>query len=53
MNSLEDAFINIGMDEHNFIESNDHTIDKIKQEYNNFSDIKIPDCLKNPPTYRF
>lgn len=62
MNSLEDAFINIGMDEERFLERNKNRLSGLgtdkkeattKNEYTNFSDIAVPDCLKNPPTYSF
>lgn len=61
MNSLEDAFVNIGMDEEKFLEKNQRRLSGIvtnqksdnKNEYTNFSDITVPDCLKNPPTYDF
>ncbi|EAR92762.2 ABC transporter family protein (macronuclear) [Tetrahymena thermophila SB210] len=69
MNSLEDAFINIGMDEENFLERNNRRLSRsgsknnqqnegehkniTKNEYTNFNDIQVPDCLKNPPSYSF
>lgn len=68
MNSLEDAFINIGMDEEKFMDNQinrksmplkdvrlsmeNRKIDK-KYEMNSFDKIKKPDCLSNPPVYRF
>jgi len=59
MNSLEDAFVNIGMDEEKFLEKNKRRMSgvgkkpDVKNEFSNFSDITVPDCLKNPPTYSF
>lgn len=62
MNSLEDAFVNIGMDEDKFLEKNKRRMSGIitekkatdnKNDYTNFNDIVIPECLKNPPTYDF
>jgi ATP-binding cassette subfamily A (ABC1) protein 3 len=59
MNSLEDAFINIGMDEERFLERNQRRMSgvgkqaDVKNEFTNFSDIEVPQCLKNPPTFSF
>jgi ATP-binding cassette, subfamily A (ABC1), member 3 len=70
MNSLEDAFVNIGMDEDKFLERNadrlksgqgastEHSTSgksssNNKNDYTNFSDIVVPECLKNPPIYDF
>lgn len=48
MNSLEDAFINIGMDEEKFLEKNQRRMSgagkqtEVKNEFTNFSDIEVP-----------
>ncbi|CAK55643.1 unnamed protein product (macronuclear) [Paramecium tetraurelia] len=60
LNSLEDAFINIGMDEEKFIKKakgskasvNDSEI-AMEQEVEQQRDIKIPKCLNDPPVYSF
>lgn len=42
MNSLEDAFVNIGMDEHNILKKKKNVNPNLKDEYTNFNDIEIP-----------
>ncbi len=52
INSLEDAFINIGMDVEKFL--NPEIIDDDKKDkINDFSHIQVPECLKKPPVYSF
>lgn len=64
MNTLEDAFVNIGMDEDKFFKNDDHNrkkLDEIKDgvehqadvKYTYFEDIEKPECLANPPVYKF
>ena len=50
MNSLEDAFINIGIEENNFLEENKTNH---QEKYTDFSNIDIPACINRVPTYNF
>ena len=61
MNSLEDAFINIGMEEEKYLQSKQGNVEELKNEvenkneakYTNFQDLKKPACLAKPPVYSF
>lgn len=55
MNTLEDAFINVGMDEERFLKNNstiinlenirNSTLEKQEAKFTTFADIKKPACL--------
>ena len=49
MNSLEDAFINIGLDEEKFLKKNENEDSKISYQ----EMIPVPDCLYYSPNYSF
>lgn len=64
MNTLEDAFVNIGMDEDKFFKGNedeqknlndikDNLEHNVEAKYTYFEDIEKPECLQNPPIYKF
>lgn len=45
MNSLEDAFINIGMDENRFLDNEEENQQITKEKFTDFSQIPVPLCL--------
>jgi ATP-binding cassette subfamily A (ABC1) protein 3 len=68
MNTLEEAFVNIGMDEEKFMKETRRysdlapldphqqniEIDKVQpSEFNDFSAIVAPECVKKSPNYSF
>lgn len=53
MNSLEDAFVNIGMDEEKFLNKEAKDAPDTKEKYTDFSDIQIPAILSQPPSFNF
>ena len=56
MNTLEDAFVNIGMDEDKYLGTRDKKgsgAEESEEKYTDFSSIVPPECLKEPPQYDF
>jgi ATP-binding cassette subfamily A (ABC1) protein 3 len=50
MNTLEDAYVNIGMDEEKFLKNN---LNLTSTKYSDFSNIPVPAGLSHPPSYNF
>lgn len=51
MNTLEDAFINIGMEESKYL--SEKTSNNEQEKFTDFNEIKTPDCLNRPPEFLF
>ncbi|KAL4503253.1 hypothetical protein ABPG72_000859 [Tetrahymena utriculariae] len=50
MNTLEDAFINIGMDEEKYLNPGEY---QGQEKFTDFSNIAVPECLQKPPVFDF
>ncbi|KAL4455080.1 hypothetical protein ABPG74_006462 [Tetrahymena malaccensis] len=50
MNTLEDAFINIGMDEEKYLNPGEQ---QGQEKFTDFSNIPVPECLQKPPVFDF
>ncbi|KAL4439562.1 hypothetical protein ABPG74_003964 [Tetrahymena malaccensis] len=52
MNTLEDAFINIGMDEQKYLNV-DNKASKEQEKFTDFNNIQAPECLNRAPRFLF
>ena len=58
MNTLEDAFVNIGMDEERILNRNEHENNQKNDKYTDFENIVVPDScyrgkFKKPANFYF
>ncbi|EAR96798.2 transporter family ABC domain protein (macronuclear) [Tetrahymena thermophila SB210] len=52
-NTLEDAFINIGMDENKYLNPSENQTQLVQEKFTDFSNIALPECLKKAPIFDF
>ncbi|KAL4509467.1 hypothetical protein ABPG73_022683 [Tetrahymena malaccensis] len=52
-NTLEDAFINIGMDEDKYLNPSENQTQLVQEKFTDFSNISLPECLKKAPIFDF